>query len=89
VAEFQAWSGFRISIKKSLVTGALYGREELVRNAAARKESSHRKATGKRERESTLAQTQRRELIDPDSSEHAGENLINSSCPVRYQSNQQ
>ena len=67
MAEFEEWSGLRISIKTSLVTGALYGQEEVVRNAAARKESSHRKATGKKEREPTLEETQIRAVIDSES----------------------
>jgi len=44
VSEFQEWSGLKISIKKSLATGALYGRGETQRQKDASAESRKRKA---------------------------------------------
>jgi len=46
VSKFQEWSGLKISIKKSLVTGALYGRGETQRQKEASAESRKRKAPG-------------------------------------------
>jgi len=44
VSEFQEWSGLKISIKKSLATGALYGKGETQRQKDASAESRKRKA---------------------------------------------
>ena len=44
VSKFQEWSGLNISIKKSLATGALYGRGETQRQKDASAESRKRKA---------------------------------------------
>jgi len=44
LSEFQEWSGLKISIKKSLATGALYGRGETQKEASA--ESRKRKTPG-------------------------------------------
>jgi len=46
VSQFQEWSGLKISIKKSLATGALYGRGETQRQKEASAESRKRKASG-------------------------------------------
>jgi len=46
VSEFQEWSSLKISIKKSLATGALYGRGETQRQKEALAESRKRKAPG-------------------------------------------
>ena len=44
VSEFQEWSGLKISIKKSLATGTLYGKGETQRQKDASAESRKRKA---------------------------------------------
>jgi len=44
VSEFQEWSGLKISIKKSLATGALHGRGETQRQKDTSAESRKRKA---------------------------------------------
>jgi len=44
VSEFQEWSGMKISIKKFLATGALYGRGETQRQKDASTESRKRRA---------------------------------------------
>jgi len=44
VSAFQEWSGLKISIKKSLATGALYGRGETQRQKEASAESHKQKA---------------------------------------------
>ena len=64
VANFQEWSGLCISIKKSLVTGALYGETEKTRNSTARHNLSFQKAQ-KRERESTLEETNLYDHFEP------------------------
>ena len=46
MSEFQEWSGLKISIKKSLTTGALYGRGETPRQKKASAESRKRKTPG-------------------------------------------
>ena len=46
VSEFQEWSGLKISIEKSLATGALYGRGETQRQKEESAESRKRKAPG-------------------------------------------
>ena len=46
VSQFQEWSGLKISIKKSLATGALYGRGETQRQKEASAEPRKRKAPG-------------------------------------------
>jgi len=46
VSEFQEWSGLKISIKKSLATGALYGKGETQKQKEASAESRKRKAPG-------------------------------------------
>jgi len=40
VAEFQEWSGLKISIKKTIVTGALYGRGAARRDGVACKQAT-------------------------------------------------
>ena len=58
VAEFQEWSGLKISIKKTIVTGALYGSGAARRNEVARKLGRQQARAGsKRSRSDTLAET--------------------------------
>ena len=77
VAEFQEWSGLKISIKKTIVTGALYGKGAARRNELARNMGRQQaKAGSKRSRGDTIAETQEGEYdfetevdpkeIDPD-----------------------
>ena len=46
VSKFQEWSGLKISIKKFLATGAIYGRGETQRQKEASAESRKLKAPG-------------------------------------------
>jgi len=46
VSEIQEWSGLKISIKKSLAAGALYGTGETQRQKEASADSRKRKVSG-------------------------------------------
>ena len=58
MAEFQEWSGLKISIKKTIVTGALYGNGAARRDELARRTGRQQAVAGaKRSREDTIAET--------------------------------
>jgi len=58
VAEFQEWIGLKISIKKTIVTGALYGNGAARRDEFARRMGRQQaEAGGKRSREDTITET--------------------------------
>ena len=67
VSQFQEWSGLKISIKKSLATGALYGRGEKEASAESRK----RRAPGLPQfiSEAVLRKTQDLENLTGDSAD--------------------
>jgi len=46
VAKFQDWSGLKICIKKTIVTGALYGQDASRRQGLARKTERQQARTG-------------------------------------------
>jgi len=71
VGAFQEWSGLKISIKKSLATGALYGRGETQRQKEASAESHKRKAPVLQQRTSktVLQKTQDLENLPCDSAD--------------------
>ena len=58
VAKFQEWSGLKISIKKTIVTEALYGQDAARRDGLARGSGRQQaKAGNKRSPSATIAET--------------------------------
>jgi len=84
VGSFQEWSGLKISIKKSLVTGALYGQGEIHRQRDAMAVIRKRKPPPEAQRlsRSKLQETQELEQMDPDFEEDLTpvDEEINEAC---------
>jgi len=84
VGSFQEWSGLKISIKKSLVTGALYGQGEIRRQRDAMAVIRKRKPPPEAQRlsRSKLQETQELEQMDPDFEEDLTpvDEEINEAC---------
>jgi hypothetical protein len=84
VSEFQEWSGLKISIKKSLATGALYGKGETQRQQDASVEPRQQKApvlpqyTSK----AVLQETQDLEKLHCDSADdmHSDDEDVSTAC---------
>jgi len=84
VSEFQEWSGLKISIQKSLATGALYGKGETQRQQDVSVEPRKRKApvlpqyTSK----AVLQETQDLEKLHCDSADdvHSDDEDVSTAC---------
>ena len=84
VSEFQEWSGLKISIKKSLATGDLYGRGETQRQKDASAEACKHKALMQPQYTSkaVLQETQDLENVHFDSADdmHSEDEEVSTAC---------